>query len=156
MILVLIRHGKAEPKKPGMPDSERALTEEGKKDVTLLASTIPPTPDVIFTSPYKRAVETAQIIAKEFGGVLVKVDWRLEPEAASVDSLREMSLYKYSTVFIAGHAPSLDEIGRYLIGGGNFRLPAGGALGIEIKELDYGKGLLKFLVTPDVARKCQR
>ena len=48
------------------------------------------------------------------------------------------------------------QIGRYLIGGGNFRLPAGGALGIEIKELDYGKGLLKFLVTPDVARKCQR
>ena len=154
MIIVLIRHGKAEEKRPGVNDSERSLTEEGIKDVIYLSSLIPYTPEVIYSSPYKRAVETAEIIAKELGGVEVRPDWRLEPEAASVDSLREIGLDKYSTVFVVGHAPSIDEIGRYLIGGGNFRLPAGGALGIETKGLDYGKGLLRFLITPDVARKC--
>ncbi len=151
-----MRHGKAEPKKPGMGDSERRLTEAGREDVALVARLIPVKPEIVFTSPFKRAVETAEIVSRELGGVEVRVVWELEPERASLSSLRELNLLECSSALLVGHAPSLEELTSTLIGGGRVKMSSGAAAGVELSDLDLGKGVLKFLITPEIARKTLR
>ena len=151
MFLILMRHGKAFPKKPGTSDFDRNLTPAGRTDVTLVARLIPVKPSVIYTSPFKRAVETAKEVARVMGDIDIKVEWSLEPERASLTSLRDLQILKHKVALIVGHAPSLDNIASTLIGGCRIKMPAGSALGIELDEIDYGKGLLKFFITPEVA-----
>src|SRR6267154_885612 len=64
MQIYLLRHGIAEDGKPGRPDSERALTDEGRaklRRVLKRARTADVTPSLIFSSPYRRALETADV-----------------------------------------------------------------------------------------------
>src|SRR5437899_3482698 len=64
MQIYLLRHGIAEDGKPGRPDSERALTEEGRaklRRVLKRARTGDVNPSLILSSPYRRAVETADV-----------------------------------------------------------------------------------------------
>jgi phosphohistidine phosphatase len=153
MLLVLMRHGKAEPKKSSLSDFDRRLTDVGKEDVALVARLLPVKPEIIFTSPLKRAVETAEIASRELGGVEVKVAWELEPERASLSSLRELNVLNYSSVLLVGHAPSLEELASTIIGGGRIKMPSASVAGIELSDVDLGRGVLKFLITPEIARK---
>ncbi len=70
MKLYLLRHADSEPKREGLDDAERALTEKGIKQVKDLTKKIKSKEivfDFIFTSPYKRAFQTAEIITNELG-----------------------------------------------------------------------------------------
>ena len=67
MRVYLLRHGIAEDGRPGMPDSERALTGEGRRklrDVIKAAKGAGFAPDLIVSSPYRRCVETADLLAQ--------------------------------------------------------------------------------------------
>jgi len=122
-LLAFMRHGKAEPKKPGMADGERRLTPEGREDVKLVAKALPFKPSVIYHSPLRRAAETAEILSKELG-VGAREAYALEPEQASLSSLRELN--PPDRAVLVGHAPSLPDIVSTLIGGGRVKLRAGG------------------------------
>ncbi|MBV8904023.1 MAG: histidine phosphatase family protein, partial [Acidobacteriia bacterium] len=70
MELYLLRHGIAENGRPGLKDADRALTAEGKdklKRVLVRARGAGVEPGVILSSPYRRALETAQIAAESLG-----------------------------------------------------------------------------------------
>src|SRR5262245_61711826 len=67
MEIHLLRHGIAEDGRPGGRDADRALTSEGSKkvrEVTALARRSGMRPEVIVSSPYRRAMETAKIAAE--------------------------------------------------------------------------------------------
>ena len=62
MKIYLLRHGIAENGRPNQPDSERALTGEGRdqlRETLAVARKADTAPSLIITSPYRRAVETA-------------------------------------------------------------------------------------------------
>ena len=68
MEIYVVRHGIAidreDPKCP--PDPERYLTEEGiekTKRVAAAVAALSSTPDVLLSSPYVRATQTAEIFA---------------------------------------------------------------------------------------------
>ncbi len=149
-LLAFMRHGKAEPKKPGVSDFERRLTEEGREDVKLVARALPFKPSVIYHSPLKRAVETAEIVSKVTGAPM-KEAWGLEPEQASLSSLRDLN--PPENAVLVGHAPSLTEIVSTLIGGGRLKLKAGGLAVLDVADLDLGRATLLLLITPDSARR---
>src|ERR1700684_1429489 len=72
MILYLVRHGiavdRTDPKSPSEP--ERPLTAEGVKKTRSAALgllSLAKNPDVLFTSPYVRAAQTAEIFAEALG-----------------------------------------------------------------------------------------
>ena len=70
MELYLFRHGIAEEAGPGHPDPKRALTDEGRKKVAEVVKAVRRAgvePSLIVSSPYVRAVETAQIALEGFG-----------------------------------------------------------------------------------------
>src|SRR5215510_9395412 len=90
MQLLLIRHARAEDRETfaatGQPDSKRPLTGKGirrmKKAARGLRSLVPSI-DLLVSSPLRRAVETARIIADVYGGIRCIERDELAPEAAA-------------------------------------------------------------------------
>ena len=86
MEIYILRHGIAEDGQAGQPDSERALTPDGRKKlrtVLRVAANAGVAPSLILTSPYKRALQTAQIAAEilDYKGELLRTK-SLEPISA--------------------------------------------------------------------------
>src|SRR5947209_14733617 len=68
MQIYVLRHGIAEDATHGQADSARALTDEGREKLRRVlkrARAAGVTPAAILSSPYRRAVETADVAAKE-------------------------------------------------------------------------------------------
>src|ERR1700679_3637531 len=79
MEIYLLRHGIAEAQAPTGKDADRRLTDGGRRKLrTVLASAQAAgvSPSIVLTSPYRRALETAEIAARELGyqGKLVRTD----------------------------------------------------------------------------------
>ena len=88
--LLLIRHGIAEDYRPGAPDSERALTDEGWRKTRaamkgLAAKGFIPSRGI--SSPYRRALETMACL-KEAAGLTFPVGYseRFTPEEDPADT----------------------------------------------------------------------
>jgi phosphohistidine phosphatase len=159
MRLVLLRHGIAidrdDPVCP--PDPERALTEKGRERTHAAArglDALGVAPDLIFSSPYLRARETAQIAADvlRFPAAGIDVLGDLLPDAPAAPFAARIRELRDVTILAAGHAPNLDLILAEMLG---TALPftslrkAGAAL-IE----DDGDGrTLKWLLEPRHLRK---
>jgi len=150
VIIAFIRHGKAEPR-GAKPDEERSLTGEGRRDVEAIARLLPFKPAIIFTSPLKRAVETAEIIARVHG-VEYRVAEELSPAMLCLESLKKISGLGDKSVIVA-HAPSIERVVSSLVGGGYIHMKAGGLAVIETEEIEAGVGRLELLIQPYIASK---
>jgi phosphohistidine phosphatase len=150
MKIVIFRHGEAEERKPGQGDEERRLTEKGRRDVEVVARALPWKPSKIYTSPLLRAVETAKIIASIHGVDVVVTDY-LRPGQISVENLLKLGVV--DSAVLVGHAPSIESLVSELIGGGNIKLKAGSAVGIELTNICRGCGALIFILIPDALHK---
>ena len=125
MKLLVIRHAIAEKRDEfaftGRPDSERPLTKEGRERMRRAAEGLAGVVeriDVLATSPYTRAAQTADIVAGEYGALDVAPVEELTPERAPGDLLpwlREQD--SASTVAIVGHEPHLGFLVGWLLTG---------------------------------------
>ena len=122
-ILLLIRHGIAEDPRPGRPDAERGLTEEGwKKTRAAMRGLVKAgwIPDAAFASPYRRAAETLSCLtgaalkrgleafpAGTWEGCVPEGD----PVKAEAWLLKRMAAAKPgATLAIISHQPFLGEL----------------------------------------------
>jgi phosphohistidine phosphatase len=115
MRLLLVRHAIAVPRgTPGMPDEKRPLTPEGearfRETAAGLARLLDP-PDVLFTSPWLRARQTAAIAAAAWQRVEPKTSeafagGSFEDQAAVLDAIRPRD----ALVAVVGHEPFLSEL----------------------------------------------
>ncbi len=156
MELYLLRHGIAEEAAAGKPDSERALTSEGKRRLGLVlkrASRANVSPSLILTSPYKRAVQTAQLVVEilKYEGELVQSDALLpsaKPEGVW-DEIRPHQ--RESQLLLAGHDPLFSHLAGYLLGFPGLRIDfrKGALLRIDFDR--YGpqpQGTLRWFLVP--------
>jgi len=163
MQLYIVRHGIAidreDPKCP--PDPERFLTEEGikkTKDVARGLAEVVDGADLILTSPYLRAAQTAEIVAEELGHSKQKIrkSDALLPGAEPQQLFRELAREKdLSAVFVFGHAPHLDELIATIVGSKRHisSLKKAGAALLELTRLSPPSGQLIWLATPKLLRK---
>src|ERR1700723_3536300 len=93
MQLILIRHGIAEDRAEfaatGNPDSERPLTKQGQWKMERLAGGLRravPALDVLGSSPFRRAEQTARIVSRAFHDIQVTTVPALAP-AVPVDNV---------------------------------------------------------------------
>ena len=66
--LFLVRHAKSSWDGVALPDKERPLADRGKRDAPMMGKRLAKRqvkPDLIMSSPARRALSTAEIIAKE-------------------------------------------------------------------------------------------
>jgi phosphohistidine phosphatase len=102
----LVRHAEA---KPGEPDELRPLTDAGRAAARALGERLASESlDAVVTSPYLRARETGEAIARA-AGLQASHDDRLGFDA-NADSLRAAVEGKGETVVAVGHQPNCSEI----------------------------------------------
>ena len=166
MQLYIVRHGIAidreDPKCP--PDPERFLTQEGvekTKQAAKGAAEIAAAPDLLMSSPYVRAWQTAELFAEAFEyskGKIRKTD-QLLPGAEPLQIFRELSRDKdLSSVFLFGHAPHLDDLIATAVGSKHHitALKKSGVALVELRRLVPPSGTLVWLATPKLLRKAAK
>ena len=118
--LLLVRHAKSSRDDTAMPDKDRPLNNRGKRDAPKMGERLAKRdlkPDLILSSPARRALKTAEIIAKKLDYTLkdIVVDDRLYAGEAD-DLLRVIHKLgdKLGRVMLFGHNPELTELAHRL------------------------------------------
>jgi phosphohistidine phosphatase len=163
MQLYIVRHGIAidreDPKCP--PDPDRYLTEEGIEKTEQVAKGIAAlgaTADLLMSSPYVRAMQTAEIFASALDYPKQKIH-RTDLLLSGGDALvfyRELAKDKQSsTVFCFGHVPQLDDLIAAGIGSKHHvtSLKKAGVALLELKRVSPPSGELVWLATPKLLRR---
>jgi phosphohistidine phosphatase len=115
MIIYIVRHASAgqhliNPKK----DEKRPLDADGIEQCGVVGralAALNAQPDVIISSPLKRATQTASLIGNELGheGKLL-LEPALRPEASFADFRRMLDKYsKHEAIMVVGHNPSVSD-----------------------------------------------
>ena len=158
MQIYIVRHGIAidreDPKCP--PDPDRYLTEDF--DLIVLATPLSATADLLMSSPYVRAMQTAEIFAAvlEYPKEKIRRTDLLLPGSEASIFYRELLKDKHSsTVFCFGHAPQLDDLIATGVGSKHpiTSLKKAAVALLELKRVSPPSGQLVWLATPKMLRK---
>ncbi len=160
MNLFILRHGLAvEYGTPGCADdASRPLTVEGKaklREINHAMKKLDLDFDLILSSPYKRARQTAEITAEELD-LIKKLAFSdaLTPQGSAKELIGHINQLKPrpENILLVGHEPYLSGLISLLVSGGrNFSvvLKKGGLAKLSSEILKHGRcASLEWLLTP--------
>lgn len=157
MRLLIIRHAHAEPRDATRwpDDLERPLTPRGVRRARRAARAIArlePEVSVIFSSPARRAAQTAAVVAEALGGLapVRPLDAAL-PGSTWRELLRAIAREpRDATVALVGHEPDLGKLAGALLFGAPAAVPfkKAGVLALDLPSLAAGHGRLRWSFTP--------
>jgi len=119
--IYLLRHADAAEAGPGQEDAARPLTALGRRQAAEVAAEAKVQAcafDVILTSPYVRARETARILAGIYEMAEKVVEEPLLASGCSLQDLRKI-FFRYqacASILCVGHEPDLGEIASAVLG----------------------------------------
>jgi phosphohistidine phosphatase len=158
MEIYLLRHGSAERGRPGSPDSDRALTGEGRYEIQRVmgaAKLARTSPSLILSSPYKRAFEAARLAAGvlDYKGEIVVTD-ALTPESGARGVWDEIRVHRGEEgILLVGHEPLFSACTAYLAGCPDLQVEfaKAGLVRIDVDGFNAApRGILKWMLTPDL------
>lgn len=165
MNFLVIRHAIAEDREAwaltGVPDEQRPLTDEGRKKMKRAVrglERVVERIDVLATSPWVRAVQTAEIVARRYDDVpLAQID-QLLPDRQHPDFLDWLKrLDQTEVVAVVGHEPHLSELISWLLTARVeplLELKKGAACMLSFPQApEAGKAKLVWLLTPAQLRR---
>ena len=167
MRIYLIRHSNAvEPGTPGYEDdSLRPLTEKGRDKMKKIASALKSLdlkPDLIVSSPYIRARQTAEILAKvlKYKQELAFSD-ALVPMGSAENIIGEINeKYSVDELVLVGHEPCFSTLISTLSAGNpdlNINIKNGGVCCLSSDDLHTErKAVLEWLLTPKILTELHR
>ena len=160
MNIFILRHGIAiEAGSPGInKDADRILTPKGERKIWQVADAIAALEisfDLILTSPYLRARQTADIVAEgtESKKRVLETD-HLTPAGSARKLIEQLAGMKPASgdVLLVGHEPYLSELIALLIAGDtpvHVTMKKGGLCKLNVDALQYGRcAVLEWLLTP--------
>jgi len=157
--LYIFRHAKSSWKHPELSDFERPLNKRGKHNAPFMGKflkEIGVMPDLIISSPAKRAIATAKAVAKEldYPQNSIKKDDRIYDNILNsvLRVIREVE-GDISKLMIFGHNPTFTELAEYLAAVEINNIPTAGVVCIDFEieswsELAQDKGRVKFFEYP--------
>jgi phosphohistidine phosphatase len=157
MELYLLRHGIAEDH--ASTDVDRRLTEEGRTKVSRVmkrAASAGVSPSLIISSPYKRAVETAEIAASEldYKGKILRAG-NLTPDSSPSSVWSEIREHRDEpSLLLAGHEPLFSATVALLLGSTNQMVEFKKGALVHIDISGFGaqpQGVLQWMLTPKLA-----
>jgi len=158
MKLYVLRHAIAVERgtDPGLKDSDRMLTREGIRKLKLVIAAMKQLGisfDLILSSPYLRALQTAQLTARGLGAKKkLKMTGALKPDSNFRELIKELQKHRCSSLVIVGHEPHLGGFISFLLTGKlgmplNFK--KSGLCLLSIDSICYGRcATLEWLLTP--------
>jgi len=156
MELYLLRHGVAARNSPGQPDAGRALTLEGAatvRDILKRAAKMGMRPEAILSSPYLRAMQTAEIAALVFEcqEPIVR-SCALQPDSSPDELWAEVCVHEAAAVLVVSHEPLVSSALAWIQGVTTAlpSFPPGGLACVDI-ERAYAvpRGKVRWLVGAD-------
>jgi phosphohistidine phosphatase len=161
MLLLLVRHAQAGERDERLfPDDRlRPLTREGRRTTRGVARRLRKLhliPTAIFSSPWKRAWQTAGILARRTGAGkehryatdLLARDPDLPALAGEVGAQADNAV-----VALVGHEPWMSELANLLLAGSPNALTIdfakSGVMAVEAEQIAPGGGALRFFLPPE-------
>lgn len=127
--LTLVRHAKSSWGDSALRDIERPLNKRGLRDAPRMAAWLASRidrPDLVLSSPARRAHATADVMAQAFG--IAPADIRIEEwiyyRGASdwLTGLQSLS-DDIQSVLLVGHNPTISDLASHLVGSGSMFFP---------------------------------
>jgi phosphohistidine phosphatase len=163
MLLLLNRHAHAGERDPAQwpDDRDRPITDKGRKvqrDVSRTLRKLDVAPTLVLTSPWLRAMQTAEILVEQARVARPAVP--CEPLAQDPDLIRLTDFVGEQSgggiVAMVGHSPWMEELASLLLASSVRHLridfPKSGVLAMELPALEPGAGELRFFLRPRMAR----
>lgn len=157
--LVVIRHAKSSWKDSGLSDFDRPLNKRGKTDAPEMGRRLEQrslVPDRLLSSPARRAIRTAEIIAGAIGFParrITRMDGLYGAGAADLIGILQELDDAQETVCLVGHNPGLTDLINSICSAFLDNLPTCGVfcVGFEIsswKEIGRHSGKCVFMDFP--------
>jgi phosphohistidine phosphatase len=165
MMLFIMRHGLAEEPTPKGDDSARKLTAKGSAKIRKAAAGLRAAGfafNMILTSPIPRAMETAELVAKELGGPKPKTVPELATGIAPAGLLEALIKLKLpESVLIVGHEPTLSRLASLMLTGSSesagIKLKQGGIIALEFPDrTEGGAANLRWMMTQRQLRELRK
>ncbi len=158
--IILMRHAKSSWKNPGLTDFDRPLNKRGKRNAPFMGGKLKERniiPDLVLSSPAKRAKKTAIAVAKALDYPKKKILYFDKIYHASAQYLFELlkSLDdEHKTIMLFGHNPSFNGFAdMLLIRNPIHNIPTSGVCCIRFdvdqwQKVEEGKGEIVFFDFP--------
>ncbi len=155
--LYIIRHAKSSWEDPDLNDFDRPLNDRGKRDAPRMAKRLKEkrlTPDIVLTSPARRAKDTCHIICAILGFSQTKIREMPALYHASdeqilklIRSVKERMGDEEENLLLVGHNPGLTEFVNQLANKSIDNIPTTGIACILLKQskwkdVTWGSGQL--------------
>lgn len=158
MLLLLVRHADAGARDPAQwpDDSLRPLSEKGRKVQAKVARSLRDTglvPELVLTSPWLRAAQTAEITVQGLGlaAAVPCAALAADPDLPALDAAVGPRKGK-AVVALVGHSPWIEALAALLLAGdaGGIALdfPKSGVLAVETDRVQARGGTLRFFLRP--------
>jgi phosphohistidine phosphatase len=163
MLLLLVRHAHAGDRDSSKwpDDTLRPITDKGRKAQTKVAKALGErgmVPELVLTSPWLRAAQTAEIIQQELSLPTPPAPClalAADPEVGALDAALGPPRAKDAVVALVGHSPWIEELVGLLLTGAAHGLtvdfPKSGVMGIEADRIGPRAGTLRFFLRPKMA-----
>jgi phosphohistidine phosphatase len=156
MELYILRHGIAEDGNPGQKDSERALTDEGRKklhEVMRVVHRAGVAPALMVSSPYLRAVQTAEIAMEvlRYNGTLLQTPVLIPPSEPETVWQEVRTHRDAPSIMLVGHEPLLSQVIGYVLGARSLQVDLKKAAVVRVDVESFGqqpRGVLKWMLVP--------
>jgi phosphohistidine phosphatase len=150
----MLRHGEAGTHSQSSEDWRRPLTEQGVEKLHKQAKKMLKWNlkfDRIISSPFTRAVQTAEIVAEAYG-MTVHEDERLGSALFTYPQLTALCAEnsRIENLLIAGHEPDFSSVLGQVLGGAHVNFVKGGLACVELTRLEPPAGPLIFFATPEM------
>lgn len=165
--ILLLRHAKSSWDDSSLDDFDRPLAKRGIKDAPRMGAFARNTgyvPDLIISSPAKRAHQTTQLFAAEAGVEDSEIEWEEDFYYGSAsDYLASVQQCDdgLGCVMLVGHNPKMEEIVSLLCGAGSgyiARMPTAALACVEHpankwQQVKAGSARLKWMVIPKLLKE---
>lgn len=157
MEIYILRHGIAEERQAGRDDARRALTPKGRERLRLVLETAAKAgvrPALILTSPYVRAVQTAETAARILACPKIERTDALLPDSSPQAVWEDVHSRRFAdAVLLAGHEPLLSSTASFLLGasGTLIELKKGALACLDVEDEPRPQGVLRWLLTAKLA-----
>ncbi len=157
--LYLVRHAKSSWKNEGLTDAERPLNKRGKHDAPLMGKLLGQRgekPDLLISSPAKRALSTAKLLAHELGYTKENIVVMEELYMADVSDFLKIVQNINDTavsIMLFSHNPGITYFANFISGSDIENIPTAGVVRIDLDisswiDADKTKGNRVFFEYP--------
>lgn len=160
MLLLLVRHAHAGDRDSGKwpDDTLRPLTDKGRKTQAKVAKALGDLglmPELVLTSPWLRAAQTAEIIQQTLALPSPPVPClalAADPDLGALDAALGTPRGDKTVVALVGHSPWMEELVGLLLTGAAHGLavdfPKSGVVAIDADRIGPRAGTLRFFLRP--------